>query len=210
MKRTLAVFFILFAIITYKWAILPALLSWGATPEEFNSERAGDSWVPNLWYKNTLAVTVHASPTQIYPWLKQMGVGRGGFYSYTWLENMFGCDLHNADTINTAWQQIDTGYYEPVCQSAYNNHQPGWIIAVINEPESFVYRGAGNSNWMMGFYVDSISPQECRLITRQQFNKPVKKAEYLLEVLWWNWAHCIMQHGVITGIKKRVEKQHLY
>jgi hypothetical protein len=29
----------------------------------------------------------------------QLGQGRGGLYSYDWLENLIGCDVHSSDRI---------------------------------------------------------------------------------------------------------------
>jgi len=39
----------------------------------------------------THAITIRASAAEIWPWLVQLGQGRGGFYSYEWLENLVGC-----------------------------------------------------------------------------------------------------------------------
>ena len=38
-----------------------------------------------------------------------MGQGRGGFYSYGWLENLFGLDLHNAARLVPEWQRLQRG-----------------------------------------------------------------------------------------------------
>ena len=47
----------------------------------------------------TRAVTVRASADAVWPWIVQLGQGRGGFYSYDFLENLVGCDIHGADRI---------------------------------------------------------------------------------------------------------------
>jgi len=39
----------------------------------------------------------------------QMGWGRGGFYSYNWIENLMRADLHNADRIHPEWQDLKEG-----------------------------------------------------------------------------------------------------
>jgi len=41
--------------------------------------------------------------------LSQLGQRRGGFYSYTWLENLVGCDMHNANRIVAGWQDLKVG-----------------------------------------------------------------------------------------------------
>lgn len=39
----------------------------------------------------------------------QMGQDRGGLYSYEWLENLVGCDIHNADRIIPEFQHLEVG-----------------------------------------------------------------------------------------------------
>ena len=75
--------------------IRPAHLRWGATTEEIARAMPGDL-NGRRW---TRAITVAATPEQIWPWLVQWGQGRGGWYSYDWLENLFGLDIHSADRI---------------------------------------------------------------------------------------------------------------
>ena len=61
----------------------------------------GDELVPSPRYVYNRAVTVHATPAEIYPWLVQMGAERGGMYSYEWFEtNLLRCELINADRIH--------------------------------------------------------------------------------------------------------------
>jgi hypothetical protein len=55
---------------------------WGATTSEVNQPLPGDELVPspNLGY--TRAITIQAAADKVWPWLAQMGQGRGGLYSY--------------------------------------------------------------------------------------------------------------------------------
>ena len=57
----------------------------------------------------THAITIRASAAEVWPWLVQLGQGRGGFYSYEWLENLVGCQIHNADHIITEFQHLEVG-----------------------------------------------------------------------------------------------------
>jgi hypothetical protein len=63
----------------------------------------GDDLVPDPGYEHTR--DVRAPAEEVWPWLAQIGQGRGGFYSYEWLENLAGCDIHNADEIRPEWQR---------------------------------------------------------------------------------------------------------
>lgn len=46
---------------------------WGTTPEELERGKPGDALIPNPTIMGTGAVTVHAPPFDIWPWLVQMG-----------------------------------------------------------------------------------------------------------------------------------------
>jgi hypothetical protein len=55
-------------------------------------------------------VTIAADAGDVWPWLVQLGQGRGGFYSYDLLENLVArCDIHSADHIVAEWQRIAVG-----------------------------------------------------------------------------------------------------
>jgi hypothetical protein len=69
----------------------------------------GDELTPPPVEQNTRAITIAATPQEVWPWLVQMGADRGGFYSYAWLENLFGLGIHNADRIVEEWQQLAVG-----------------------------------------------------------------------------------------------------
>jgi hypothetical protein len=181
------------------------LLNWGATDAEMKKYYPGDSIVADPGYINVLAVTVHKAPSDVWPWIAQMGLNKGGFYSYTWIENLFGCNLHNADRLHPEWQNAKQGDYEPVCATAEKNEIPGWVIHTLIPNRTFVYRKSTDSTWTMGFYIDSVSENSCRLITRMRYVTPKKFLPYVAEKVWFEWAHCIMQRGSITGIRKRAE-----
>lgn len=94
----------------YAALLRPWHVRWGASDAEVQAALPGDELVPNPVAVTTRAITIHAPPEAIWPWLVQLGQGRGGFYSYEWLENtLLGCDIHNSDTINPAWQTLAPG-----------------------------------------------------------------------------------------------------
>ena len=75
----------------------PWHLRWGATDAEVARRWPGDELVANPATRAVRAVTVDAPAATIWPWIMQVGRERGGFYSYTWLENLIGADIRNAD-----------------------------------------------------------------------------------------------------------------
>ena len=74
----------------YVWGIRPWHLRWGATDEELRQPLLGDELAPHPKLKATHAITINSPAADVWPWLVQMGQNRGGFYSYTWLENPCG------------------------------------------------------------------------------------------------------------------------
>jgi hypothetical protein len=91
----------------------PFLRGWrirhGVTHEEFNSNLPGDNIVAAPKWQYLHGITVNAPAHAIWPWIAQIGQGRGGFYSYQRLENLAGCKIVNADKILHEFQNIAVG-----------------------------------------------------------------------------------------------------
>jgi hypothetical protein len=64
----------------YHLVLRPWHLQWGATDEEVTRRLPGDDLVPRAESETTRAVTVDAPCEEVWPWLVQLGQGRGGFY----------------------------------------------------------------------------------------------------------------------------------
>ena len=110
-------------------------LRWGATDEESNMAVAGDELLPDADLTATRAVTVRAAAAGVWPWIAQLGQGRGGFYSYDFLENLVGCDIHSADRIVPEWQAINVG-------DQVNLHpEVGLLVALVDPERVLVLRG---------------------------------------------------------------------
>lgn len=84
-------------------------LRWGATQSELAVDLPGDGVLPGADVVATRGITVLAEPGAVWPWLAQLGYGRGGFYSYDALENLIGLDIHSADEVVEEWQDLAVG-----------------------------------------------------------------------------------------------------
>ena len=84
-------------------------LRWGATPEELGRCWPGDEFSPRATEITTRAVTIEAPTETVWSWIVQIGQDRAGFYSYTWLENLFRCAMPRVETIVPEWQQRTLG-----------------------------------------------------------------------------------------------------
>jgi len=54
---------------------------WGATDDEVHRPLPGDALLPHPMVETTHAITIQASAAEVWPWLMQMGMDRGGWYS---------------------------------------------------------------------------------------------------------------------------------
>jgi hypothetical protein len=111
---------------------------WGATDAELSAAMPGDELVrePVLGY--TRAVTVDAPPEAVWPWLVQIGQGRGGLYSFDGLENLVGCDIHSVDRIIPDLQSLEAGDLVRLGPVGY----PCFRVHEVTEGASLVLVGA--------------------------------------------------------------------
>jgi hypothetical protein len=72
---------------SYAVGIGPWQRRWGATDEEVLATMPGDDRLRPDAPGTTRAITIAAPPGDVFPWLLQIGYGRGGWYSYDWLDN---------------------------------------------------------------------------------------------------------------------------
>jgi hypothetical protein len=98
------------AIAIYFLFVWPWLSSWGATREETSQILPGDELIADPALVTTKAISIQARPEQIWPWLVQLGVDRGGMYSYLWVENwLLHLNVENSDVIRPEWQELQVG-----------------------------------------------------------------------------------------------------
>jgi len=114
-----AVPFVLLLVAIYWTGIHPWMANWGSTATEREMALPGDDLFPSRTGRSTWAITIKASPEVVWQWLVQVGQDRAGFYTYTWLENLTGCEFHNANEIHPEWQHLAAGDVWRLCQPDY-------------------------------------------------------------------------------------------
>src|SRR5438552_18091600 len=86
------------------------ILTWGATSEEAASRLPGDQLLEDADGVSTRAITIDAPAASVWPWLAQMGPSpRGGAYTYDWIENLLGLDMHSVDRVLPEFQDPQVG-----------------------------------------------------------------------------------------------------
>jgi len=183
----------------YAYRLRPWHLRWGATDTELDQPLIGDDLVPHPRLKAMHAITINARAADIWPWLVQMGQQRGGFYSYTWLENLVGCHMRNADEVVPEWQELKVGDKVWLHPKA-----PPVEVAAIEPERAIVLKPWG------AFVLQSIDDKTTRLIIRSQGNYEPDLRNPILNFLLWRVvyepAHFIMERKMLLGIKERAEK----
>jgi hypothetical protein len=154
--------------------------------------------MPHPKLKATHAITINARAVDIWPWLVQMGQGRGGFYSYTWLENLVGCQMHNADRIVPEWQNLRVG------DGVWLHPKAPPLPVVSIEPARALVLGC---SW--AFVLREIDERTTRLIVRSQGVYQPDLGNRLLNFLLWRVvyepAHFVMERKMLLGIRARAE-----
>ena len=96
--------------VLYRWLVRERLLNWGATEAEVHAGLPGDELLDDADGVATRAITIDAPPSAVWPWIAQMGPGpRGGAYTYDWIENRFGLNMHSADRVLPEFQHPAPG-----------------------------------------------------------------------------------------------------
>lgn len=130
----------LLAWIGYFTLAWPWLSRWGATAEEIQQPLPGDALAPAPALVTTKAITVQAPPEAIWPWLVQLGVDRGGMYSYLWVENwLLQLNVQNTEEIRPEWQQIAVGDFLRFTPKEYPlNPGPGLYVNAIEPNRTLI------------------------------------------------------------------------
>ncbi|SEO83470.1 SRPBCC family protein [Trujillonella endophytica] len=191
--------------------LLHATRDWGATHGEAAAVLPGDELVPGPTERTTLAVTVEAPAEAVWPWLVQIGHGRGGMYSYDRLENLLGLDIHSTDAIREEWQHLAAGDRVVVVPEGYGPMPAGYSfpVAQVLPGRALVLRQAPpehpwNSVW--SFHLRPHGRGRCRLLSRSVTQRPpglgLRVATRAMEPVT-----LVMTRRMLRGIAERAERR---
>ncbi len=186
------------------WA-RPWHLRWGATDHELQQAYPGDDLIADADLTATRAVSVGAGAGDVWPWIAQLGQGRGGFYSYDFLENLVGCDIHSADRIVPAWQHPDVGDDVGLAPEVR------LAVAVVERGRALVLRGgtpAGHApppyDFTWAFVLRDGPGNTTRLIVRERYGYTQPWARILVEPL--EALSFAMSQKMLRGIRDRAQR----
>ena len=188
--------------------------SWGASAEEVASAMPGDDLVPSPRLGYTRAITIAATPAEVWAWLVQVGQGRGGLYSFDGLENLARCGIHSTDRIHPDLQALAPG---DLIRLGAPEGYPCFRVASVVPVESLVLVAAdpkpphevavadspgGIATWQWELR-SSAQGRGTRLLARQRLDFPDS-----MRVMWHlvEPVSFVMERQMLRGIKARAER----
>jgi hypothetical protein len=199
-------------LMVHHFGVRPWMLSWGAPEKIQGLTFSGDRLTGGR--SHTRAVLIHARPEKIWPWIMQLGQERGGFYSYSWLENIILADMKNSYELKAELQAPrKTG---DIIWLASKEHYKGkgyQVLAEVIPEKSFVmvsgsdYQRILNGQKAVGSWSIYLHPENetsTWLIARSAGDEPI--GQRILRYFTFEIPHFIMEQKMLRTIKQLAEK----
>jgi hypothetical protein len=180
----------------YRSFLREPILTWGATRDEAGRRLPGDELLEQADGTATRAITIDAPPRVVWPWIAQMGPSpRGGAYTYDWIENLLGLNMHSVDHILPEFQhpQVGDGF----------GYGPNKMSFRLVEPEHVLAMQSEDGNWVWTFVIEETHGGKTRLISRNRFRLP--KLKDRIGMIPMEPASLLMERSMLHGIKQRAE-----
>jgi hypothetical protein len=136
----------------------------------------------------------------VWPWLAQMGSGRGGAYTYDWIENLFGLGMHSADDILPEHQDIKVG-------DAFRlgPGRPHMRFEVVDPDRALVFR-LEDGSWVWSFTLRAVDGVT-RLLSRNRIaTRRASAASRLATMVVMEPGSLVMERKMLLGIRDRAER----
>jgi len=173
----------------------PLQLRWGATREEVIRAMPGDDIQPKPIFNATRAVTIHARPEAIWPWLVQMGYRRAGWYGYDRIDND---GIPSSARILPEWQHLKVGDTIPIWKNI------DFSVSTL-EPNRTLVFNSKNSRDSMALGIYPIDETSTRLVWRIHLGPYSWRELLILAQLFTDVADFVAVRQNMLGIKARAE-----
>lgn len=190
------------------------LLNWGATATEATRPLPGDEFVEAR--SSTMAVTIAAPRSDVWPWLVQMGTHRAGWYSIDRLDNG---GRPSAEHVVDDWQGTSAGDR----MDSSGDRRTWFDVARIDPERALVLRARIDlrrgrsvpadvelpaahiaSSWAF-VLEDGALPGTTRLLVRTRGAGHPRPLTSAADLMFWNPAHVVMQLTQFARLKRRAE-----
>ena len=189
--------------------------TYGATRAERQRPLPGDDLVVEPQAVTTHAITIDAPPDVVWPWLVQMGWGRGQWYTARWVDRLlFPGNGPCAERLVPEWQMLRVG--DRILDGAPDKHC-AFVVAAVNPnrhlvlhsrehlPPGWVERYDAALDWTWQFVLEALPGDRTRFIFRSRLRLRPRWVEafYLAVIVP---ADFIMSRQMLHGVKRRAER----
>jgi hypothetical protein len=178
---------------TYLLVVGPWQRRWGTTDEEVRRAMPGDALLRPDAPSTTRAITIDASLEAVFPWLLQIGYGRGGWYSYDWIDND---GKPSVERIDPALQRLAVGDRIEMLPGM------GPVVCEI-VPDHHIVSGGETDSWCL--LVEPTADGRTRLISRWRQDWPKSAGTYVWIALSDPGAF-LMEQKMLRRIRDLVER----
>jgi hypothetical protein len=184
------------------WYVVTPLLrhwhmSWGATPAEVAAAMPGDDVLPQAQYRTTRAITIGATPGEVWPWLVQVGYRRAGWYAGDLLDNFARPSVRR---IVPELQDIRVGQWLSMVPKP--SERTAFVVDSFAEPSWLLWR-TPNRSW--AWRLIPLAGGRTRLITRLKTVYEWRRPLALVTVMLMECADYPMMRRMLRGIRDRAE-----
>jgi len=179
----------------------PYQLQWGATTIEISRSMPGDERRGNPTFLATRAITIEDTSENIWPWLVQMGYGRGGFYGYDVIENLGSeSGIYSAERILPELQNIKVGDEVPLSRVAR-------LYFFEIKPNSYLVWSEDKGDYPGAFTwaLYPIDETHTRLLSRIGWSFHWSEPDLLLLDFFTEFTDHLAVRKILQGVKGRVE-----
>lgn len=186
------------AVGAYARIVRPRVARWEAEDSEVSRAMPLDGSVSDPDHVTNRAITIEASPDEIWFWMAQMGESpRGGFYSYDWIERLMGMDVKNARTAIPGC---------PAPQVGDKLDRRGHMLVKAVEPRIYIVLGPPDDDslwvqatWCLALY--PIDQANTRLISRVRARTKRRTPAALVWKLLLDPGQFAMERKILLEIK---------
>jgi hypothetical protein len=201
----------------YVFAVRPWHTAWGATHLDRVARLPGDALSPRAYHTVTHAVNIQAPPEAVWPWIVQIGQDRSGFYSYRFLENLIGCQMPRVHKIVPEWQNRAKGDTVWFGTPQHFKGQARMVATVVEPNRAMTLstpadwkRLQSQEEGLETTWTFALVPKPgnaTRLIARLRAVAYPTFGTRVVNYLFWEPAHFLMERKMLLTIKALVEKE---
>jgi hypothetical protein len=182
----------------YVLVVRPRAARWGATDEEAVRPLPGDGVVPGRTYVATRAITIDAPPEDVWPWIVQMGSGRGGWYALDLLDNG---GLPSAEEIVPELQELQVGDLIPMGVGK----EVGPRVLEMEPARRMLWATDDEFSWE--WVLEPRDDGRTRLVSRIRERYPPLLSRKMVYAVVASSGDIVMNWTQLKGIKRRAERR---